>query len=89
MGLRQVEQGNFFIYCQIFALFDDFFSKWNVLKVMRNFEKSSKIAKNEEKPLLNLRSTHAFLAMILSHCEVGTLSGFLNKIFGEKSLIFD
>ena len=36
IGLRQVEQG----FSSFLAIFD-YFSKWSVLKVLQNFEKSS------------------------------------------------
>ena len=53
MGLRQVEQRHFFIFCQLFVIFDDF-SKWSTLK---NFEKSTNMAKiwqKMKKALFNL-----------------------------------
>ena len=62
--LRQVEQG-FSPFLPFFAIFDDF-SKWGALKVLRNFEKSSNMAKNEEKPC----STH-FLADDSGNSKIG------------------
>ena len=44
----------FFVFCQIFSIIDDFFSKWYMPKVLWNFEKSSNMAKYEDNPLFNL-----------------------------------
>ena len=45
LNLWLVEQGFYSLFCQIFAIFDDF-SKWSALKVLGNFEKSSNMRKN-------------------------------------------
>ena len=44
---KQVGTRFFFIFCQIFAIFDDF-SKFRRTFGMLHFEKSSNMAKNEE-----------------------------------------
>ena len=51
--LIKLWKASFIIISEIFAIFDDF-SKWSVLKVLRNFEKSSNMAKNEEKALFDI-----------------------------------
>ena len=47
-GFKASRTRLFFIFCQAFVIFDDF-SKWSALKVMRNFEKSSKIWQKKKK----------------------------------------
>ena len=57
-GLKASRNRFFFIFCQMFAIFDDF-SKWSTApKVLQNFEKSSNLAWNGEKALLNLPLIH-------------------------------
>ena len=65
-GLNASRTRLFVMFCQFFAIFDDF-SKWSTPKALRKFEKATimtiYLCKNKRKTLFNLRST-PFLALI-------------------------